>query len=113
MRDIVIFEDGKMGRGTKAQLIKRGNKRVLIKFEMYNYELNKDLVVTEWFNIFKPSWSKGSWRKHNNKRKSALYTHEYSNEFYRDSYQTPEFEKKFRESRGKGYCDRLFGEEIV
>tara|TARA_R110000851_G_scaffold109452_1_gene231783 strand:+ start:213 stop:560 length:348 start_codon:yes stop_codon:yes gene_type:complete len=111
MKDIVIFEDGKSGRGSKAQLIKRGNKRVLIKFEMYNYELDKDLVVTEWFTVFKPRWNKGSWRKHNNKRKSAMYLHEYSNEFYMDSNQTPKFEREFREGHGKEYCDILFGEE--
>ncbi|NRA76730.1 MAG: hypothetical protein HRU18_00860 [Pseudoalteromonas sp.] len=108
MSNIVIFEDGKSGRGSKAQLVKRGNKRILITFTMYNPELDNDEIVTEWFKIFKPSWSKGNWRKHNNKRKSAMYIHECSNEFYQDVQQTPGFENDFRDYRSKDYCDYLF-----
>lgn len=114
MKDIVIFEDGKGGRGTKAQLIKRGNKRVLIKFEMYDYELEINRVVTEWFKLWKPPWSRktNKWRKHNNKRKSAMYIHEDSNEFYSDREQTLEFEVQFRKYRDEDYCNKLFGEKL-
>ena len=112
MKDIVIFEDGKSGRGSRAQLIKRGNKRVLIKFAMYDYKSDTDKVITEWFTVFKPSWDKGR-HSHNNKRKSARYYHWETNEFYCDYQQTTEFEVEFRESRGKEYCDELFGEKIM
>ncbi len=113
MREIVIFEDGKGGRGSRAVLVKRGNKRVLITFSMYCFDTNKDIVVTEWFKLWKPPWSckHNKHRKHNNKRKHAMYIHVNSNEFYSDQGQTPEFEMEFRKCRDKSYCDKLFGDK--
>ncbi len=113
MKSVVIFEDGKGGRGSRATLVKRGNKRVLITFDMYCFDTDKDVTVTEWFKLWKPPWSRkhNKMRKHNNKRKHAMYIHENSNEFYSDRAQTPEFEAEFRKYRGEEYCNELFGEK--
>ena len=83
--NIVIFEDGKLGRGSKARKIKTGNKRVLIEFYKYDYTLKEDLLITEWFTLFVPSWSE--YKKHY-KRKVKMYCHSGSNEFYQASEQT-------------------------
>lgn len=110
MKDVVIFEDGKGGRGSRAKLIKRGNKRVLIEFTTYDYKTEKDVVVTEWFRLFIPSYT--SYKKHfkhNNKRKHASYHHPYTNEFYCDYCQTEDFKLEFKENFSQEYFEELYG----
>lgn len=110
MKDIVIFEDGKTGRGSRAKLIKRGNKRVLIEFVKYDYDKNEDVLVQEWFKIFIPSYARVKKAyKHNNKRKNALYCHEESNEFYSDRYQSESFKAEMKEYRSEEYYNKLYG----
>ena len=110
VKNIVIFEDGKGARGNKAKLVKRDNKRVLIQFLKYDYELNKDILVTEWFTLFIPSYARDKKSyKHNNKRKQAMYHHEETNEFYSDYYQTEKYKKEMKECFSKEYYQKLFG----
>lgn len=98
MKDVLIFEDGKISRGSPAKLIKRGNKRVLIEFVKYDYENDVAIVVTEWFKLFIPRWTRDKKScKHNNKRKFAKYCHENTNEFYSDYYQTEEFAESVKD----------------
>lgn len=111
MRDIVIYEDGKISRGSRAVLLKRGNKRILIQFETFNYRLDKYEITTEWFKVFNPSWSKSSNNKRNNKRKFAIYYHEASNEFYSDYRQTDKFIQEVRDYN-PDYCSQLYGQEF-
>lgn len=109
MKDIVIFEDGKITRGSRAKLVKRGNKRVLIEFWKYDYNTGEDVLVTEWFKLFIPSYSsRKKGRKYDNKRKNATYYHEESNEFYSDRYLTEEFKQFFKESLPGAYYTKLF-----
>lgn len=109
MKDIVIFEDGKGARGSKAKLIKRGNKRVLIEFIKYNYKENKDELVTEWFKAFIHSSSRDKKTyKYNNKRRCANYCHEETNEFFSDFCQTESFVAEFREYQSNEYADSLY-----
>jgi hypothetical protein len=97
MKNIVIFDDGRATRGSKAKLIRRGNKRVLIEFPTYDGDLEKDVVITEWFNLYIPTYvSDKKHYKHNNKRKKAEYYHWKSNMFYSDSDQTVEFKENLR-----------------
>lgn len=113
MKNIIIFEDGKFGRGSKAKLIKRGNKRVLIEFTKWDYEKEKDVVATEWFKVYIPSYvscKKGY--KYNNKRKVADYYHEETNEFYNDYWQTDAYKEEFKESATEEYFEELFGESL-
>ncbi len=111
MTKIIIFEDGKRGRGMAAKLIKRGNKRVLIEFEDFDYETNQDVVVTEWFNLFIPYYSRDKVSyKHNNKRKHASYCHERSNYFYSDELQTEDFKVEMKEWCDVEYYEELYGE---
>ncbi len=104
MKDVVIFEDGKGARGSRAKLVKRGNKRVLIEFTKYDYDLDKDLVVTEWFNVY-TRWES----KYNNKRKQAMYWHTETNEFYSDYWQTDEYKVEMKECFTAEYYEELFG----
>lgn len=92
MKNVAIFEDGKIRRGSRAKLIKRGNKRVLIEFVKYDAKTDQYLVVTEWFKLYLPTYV-GNKKpfKHNNKRMKASYCHRETNEFYSDLYQTEEF----------------------
>lgn len=109
MKNVVIFEDGKILRGSKAKLIRRGNKRVLIEFIKYDVKIDKDVLVTEWFKVFQPSWKKHP--KYNNKRKNVLYPHEESNEFYNDYTQTDKFKQRFKEDVGIEHYNELYGEQ--
>lgn len=112
MKDIIIFEDGKFGRGSKAKLIKRGNKRVLIEFTKWDYDKEKYVVITEWFKLYIPSYvSCKKEYKHNNKRKDADYIHIETNEFYSDYWQTDEYKKEFKESATEEYFKELFGDK--
>lgn len=109
MKQVVIFEDGKGSRGSKAKLIKRGNKRVLIEFTKFNSETDQDEVVTEWFKLFIPRWSDDKKScKHNNKRKQASYIHEKTNEFYCDYYQSEEYISEFKEAVSEEYFNELY-----
>lgn len=109
MKQVAIFEDGKGSRGSKAKLITRGNKRVLIEFTKFNDETNQDEVVTEWFKLFIPRWSSDKKaHKHNNKRKQASYINEATNEFYSDYYQTEEYIKEFKESFTEEYFNEVY-----
>lgn len=110
MKDIVIFEDGKSARGSRAKLIKRGNKRVLIEFLKYDYDLDKDFTVIEWFKVHNPKWNRNSINKRNNKRKHAWYYHEETNEFYSDYHQTETYRLKAKEYFTEEYYNSLFGE---
>ena len=109
MKDIIIFEDGKGARGSKAKLVKRGNKRVLIEFIKYNYDKCIDEVVTEWFKVFNPEWNRNSLNKRNNKRKDAMYYHDKTNEFYSDFWQTDKYKAEVKEYFSTEYYKRLFG----
>lgn len=98
MKDVLIFEDGKICRGYKAKLIKRGKKRILIEFKDWDDNLGKEILVREWFKIYIPSYLRNKKNnKHNNKRKSASYCHSRTNLFYTDKYQTREFKEKMME----------------
>jgi hypothetical protein len=111
MKNIVIFEDGKITRGIKAKLLRRSNKRVLIEFPAYDYDLDGDIISTEWFNLYIPIYvSDKKPYKHNNKRKNAEYYHWKTNMFYSDSDQTVEFKENLRESVNKSYFEELYGE---
>lgn len=110
MESVVIFEDGKLCRGHKAKLVKRGNKRVLIQFTKYDYEKEADVVVTEWFKLFIPSYASDKKEyKHNNRRKSARYYHEDTNEFYSDYNQTEAYKEEIRGYVSLEYYNELFG----
>ena len=108
---IAIFEDGKTFRGSKATLIKRGNKRVLIEFIKYDYDTKEYVLVTEWFTLFIPSYVADKKRiKHNNKRKNASYCHCESNEFYSDECQTESYKAEFKEYVTADYYEVLYGD---
>ena len=107
-KNIVIFEDGKGARGSRAKLIKRGHHSVLIEFTYYDYDLCDDITVTEWFKVFTRFRNK----KHNNKRKHAKYCHEESNMFYSDYNQTEGYKAEMKECFTEGYYNRLFGENV-
>lgn len=109
MKNVIIFEDGKICRGSKAKLIKKGNKRVLIEFYKYDYKSKEDVLVQEWFKLFIPSYSSNKKNyKHNNKRKYAKYCHDKSNEFYSDEYQTENFKNYLKESLLEEYFNELY-----
>jgi hypothetical protein len=113
LKNIVIFEDGKGLRGSRAKLIKRGNKRVLIQFTKYDYDTGKDVVATEWFKLFIPSYARNKKSyKHNNKRKFASYHHEETNEFYSDACQTKKYREDTKEWFAPKYYERLFGADL-
>ncbi|AKO60952.1 hypothetical protein AXI76_gp051 [Pseudoalteromonas phage H101] len=114
MENVVIFEDGKSGRGSKAKLIKRGNKRVLIEFSYYDYEQDIDVVRQEWFKLWQgvSKHSSCGYHKYNNKRKKCMYIHEYSNEFYSDVYMEDRFISDFREWVDTGYFEELYGDIV-
>lgn len=110
MKKVVIFEDGKGLRGKKAKLLKRGNKRVLIEFEKYDYENDTEVVVREWFKLFIPSYVKDKKsHKHNNKRKFAYFCHEETNMFYSDYHQTEEYKVSAKEDFSPSYYESIFG----
>jgi hypothetical protein len=106
MKDVIIFEDGKGARGSRAKLIKRGNKRVLIQFEEYNWEDKVEVTVTRWFKLF----TRHSTIKYNNKRNKALYQDTYTNEFYSDYWQTVEYKNEVKGYFTPEYYTKLFGE---
>lgn len=109
MKQVAIFEDGKSGRGLKAKLIKRGNKRVLIEFLKYNDEIKEYELTTEWFKLFIPKWGRNRKnRKHNNKRKQASYIHEATNLFYSDYYQKNEYIKEFKDNFSTEYFNSIY-----
>lgn len=111
MKSIIIFEDGKSSRGSKAKLIKRGNKRVLIEFTNFNYEKNVEEVIAEWFKVHNPPWNRNSTNKRNNRRRTARYCHSDSNQFYSDWCQTEEYRTEMQEILSKEYYDSLFGNQ--
>ncbi len=98
---VIIHEDGKMRRGSCATLVRRGNKRVLIKFSTWDYDLEKEVELTEWFKVFRP-YSRRYLNKYNNKSNKVTYCHEATNMFYSDNYQTAEH---------RAYIERLFSED--
>ena len=110
MKNVAIFEDGKLCRGRAATLVKRGNKRVLIEFLDYDYETGKEFVVCEWFKVFIPFYAvnKGK-HKYNNKRNYVSYCHEKSNMFYSDYYQGEDFKSQVMEI-GEDYFLEIYGD---
>lgn len=104
MKDVLIFEDGEIGRGQRAKLIKRGNKRVLIQFTYEDWDTEEDVTVTEWFKVF-TRWD-------NNKRgfDKVKYHHPESNYFYDDYDQTEKFKEGLRGAIIDEYFEELFGE---
>lgn len=113
MKEVVIFNDGKTSRGSRVKLIKRGNKRVLIEFIKYDYELGVDVLVREWFTLFVP-WYVSNKKpcKHNNKRKFASYVHWETNEFYSDYYQSEAYKVSAKEAFTESYYNKLFSEGV-
>jgi hypothetical protein len=112
MKNILIFEDGKGARGSRAVLVKRGNKRVLITFGKYDHVIGKDVVVTEWFRLFIPSYvSNKKNHKHNNARKKADYIHVETNKSYNDENQTQAYKSALQENFSAAYIQELFSEE--
>lgn len=110
MKNIVIFEDGKSGRGNPAKLIKRDKRRVLIKFTKYDHEKNKDIVVTEWFKVHVPCYAENKKAyKYENKRKELSYIHEETNEFYCEYWQTDEYREDMKKYLNEEYYNHLFG----
>lgn len=85
-RNIQIFEDGKLSRGIDAKLVKRRNKAVLIEFLYYDFETDKDILITEWFTLWtgieNKERDKDFYPKYTNKRKKACYIHKATNYFY-------------------------------
>lgn len=109
MKNIVIFKNGKGARGSRAKLIKRGNKRVLIQFTKHDFNTGKDVIATEWFKLFIPIYVQNKKaHKHNNKRNNAMYYHEETNEFYSDFYQSEEFKSNVKKYFSAEYYDKLF-----
>lgn len=101
-------------RGSRATLIKRGKKRVLIEFLKYDYETDNSCLVQEWFTLFIPWWERDKKSyKHNNKRKQADYRHRETNEFYSDYYQTPEYKEEVKECFTAEYFNQLFEEPTL
>ena len=110
MKDVIIFEDGKGSRGSKAKLIKRGNKRVLIEFTVPDWDTDTESTITEWFNLYIPCYvSNKKPYKHNNKRKHARYCHNDTNEFYSDYEQTDDYKQKAKEWFTEDYYNALYG----
>jgi hypothetical protein len=107
-KNIVVFEDGKGARGSRAKLIKRGHHSVLIEFTYYDYDLYDYITVTEWFKVY----TKYGGEKHNNKRKQASYCHARSNVFYSDYYQTDEYKAEMKKYFTEEYYKELFGEDV-
>tara|TARA_B100000073_G_scaffold348077_1_gene364921 strand:- start:2844 stop:3218 length:375 start_codon:yes stop_codon:yes gene_type:complete len=110
MKNIVIFEDGKGARGIRAKFIKRDKRRVLIQFLKYDFETDKEELVSEWFKLYIPAYTENKKEyKYNNKRNYQMYCHEETNMFYSDYYQTEEYRKEMKEYISKEYYNQLFG----
>lgn len=110
MKNVAIFEDGKIRRGIPAKLVRRGNKRVLLAFMYYNFDTKNEELVVEWFKLFIPSYATNKKKfKHNNKRKSAMYVHLNTNLFYSDCQQTSKFKDGVRGYYGDKYFNDLYG----
>jgi len=108
MKKVLIFEDGKLGRGSKAKLLKRGNKRVLIEFKNYNHKTESEEVLLEWFTLFIPFYATNKKKyKNNNNRKSAKYCNKKTNQFYSDTYQSEKFKDEMRECLESDYFNSL------
>ena len=99
--DILIFEDGKIGRSQKAKFIKKGNKRVLIEF-FDGFNTNK--VIRVWFKAYAGFDGKF----HDNKRKSVSYCHDKTNMFYRKDRQTAEWRAEMKECLTPDYFNSIF-----
>jgi len=52
MKECIVYQDGKLGRGVPAKIIKEQSKRILIEFEIEEY--NEE--VDDWVSIIKPRW---------------------------------------------------------
>jgi len=116
MKQVAIFEDGKISRGVKATLIKRGNKRVLIEYEYYDDYLKKNVVRQHWFKLYIPKWTSNKKQyKHNNKRNIASYIHENPHTlncmFYSDYRQSYEFKVLLIENSGVDFYRSLYESE--
>ena len=110
MKNIVIFEDGKGARGSRAKLIKRDKRRVLIQFTLYDFELERRYESTQWFKLYVPSYTDNKKKyKYDNKRNQQMYIHEETNMFYSDYYQTEEYRDEMKEYLSKEYYNQLFG----
>ncbi len=110
MKNIVIFEDGKGARGIRAKFIKRDKRRVLIQFLKYDFETDKEELVSEWFKLYIPAYTENKKEyNYNNKRNYQMYCHEETNMFYSDYYQTEEYRKEMKEYISKEYYNQLFG----
>lgn len=110
MKNIVIFEDGKGARGVRAKFIKRDKRRVLIQFLKYDFETDKAELVSEWFKLYIPSYTKNKKEyKYNNKRNQQMYFHEETNMFYSDYHQTEEYRVEMKKAFTKEYYEQLFG----
>lgn len=110
-KEVVIFEDGKSRRGSRAKLIRRGNKRILIEFWNWGEDYEEAVLVQEWFKLYIPSYVRCKKAyKHNNKRNFASYYHKASNEFYSDYCQTDAYKDEMRECWTEEYHNSLFGD---
>tara|TARA_Y100000588_G_scaffold99647_1_gene108233 strand:- start:15022 stop:15396 length:375 start_codon:yes stop_codon:yes gene_type:complete len=110
MKNIVIFEDGKGARGIRAKFIKRDKRRVLIQFLKYDFETDKEELVSEWFKLYIPAYTENKKEyKYNNKRNYQMYCHEETNMFYSDYYQTEKYRLEMKEALTKEYYEQLFG----
>ena len=92
MRKINIYDDGKMGRGIKALLIKKKGNRMLIKF-------NDPFNDKGWV----------AWFKRDKRSERNTFWHSKTNSWFFEDRETAEFSEKCRDWFTPEYHGFLFG----
>ena len=79
MKEFVnVYDDGKIGRGTNGEILKRGSKRILIRF----YDDFNELMIDGWFVRVRRTQRGAYWHKPTN---SWFYPFRETQKFIKES----------------------------
>jgi hypothetical protein len=111
---VVILQDGDVGLGTRAVLVKEGYGRMLISFTDAFYERYAQGYITkkatDWFDMRGVSYcADGSYATTNTGPSNVVYINKATNKFYCVGYQTREFMKGIMDNYSPEYFYSLYG----
>lgn len=92
MEVVNVYSDGKIGRATKAKIIKAGSKRLLIKF----YDRFEEEEKTVWFDKIR-------------REGGGVYCHAPSNTWFYRYREADAFKKEIKDCITQEYYRELFG----
>jgi len=93
MTMVNVYNDGKLGRGIKGEILRRDGKRILIKF----HDSFSDMTLEGWFVRVR-------------RERGGAYCHDATNSWFYPFRETEKFKVESKEWLTPEYHNKLFGE---